>query len=111
MITVVDETQGCISVSVKVETKGSINTTPFGLNSYYEVISPKSYLEANIINNNSNINLHNIRYNSQIDIENKNDIQVSCGLVCGVDIGANVLYSSDGVLITIDGEYLIVQRE
>ena len=37
--------------------------------------------------------------------------EVLCGLVCGVDLGLPVLYASDGVLITIDGQYLIVQRE
>ena len=36
---------------------------------------------------------------------------VTIGLVCGVDIGMNVLYASDGALITIDGKYLIVQKE
>ena len=37
--------------------------------------------------------------------------EVLCGLVCGVDLGLPVLYASDGVLITIDGQYLIVQKE
>lgn len=41
----------------------------------------------------------------------KSDTTVVIGLVCGVDIGMNVLYASDDALITIDGKYLIVQKE
>lgn len=41
----------------------------------------------------------------------KSDTTVIVGLVCGVDIGMNVLYASDDALITIDGKYLIVQKQ
>lgn len=41
----------------------------------------------------------------------KSDTTVVIGLVCGVDIGMNVLYALDDALITIDGKYLIVQKE
>ena len=54
-----------------------------------------------------------------VDIENVfptidiscNYINVSCGLVCDSSMGLPVLYASDGVLITINGQYLIVQKE
>ena len=36
---------------------------------------------------------------------------ITIGLVCGIDIGMNVLYASDDALITIDGKYLIVQKQ
>lgn len=40
----------------------------------------------------------------------KYETTINTGLVCGRDIGLPVLYASDGVLITIDGKYLIVRK-
>lgn len=48
--------------------------------------------------------------NANIIIESGQNMSVSFGWVCGVDIGLPVLYASDGALITIDGQYLIVQK-
>lgn len=48
--------------------------------------------------------------NADIHIESKKEISVEFGWVCGTDIGLPVLYASDGALITIDGQYLIVQK-
>ena len=36
--------------------------------------------------------------------------RLTFGLMCGSDIGAAILCGSDGILITIDGKYLIVRR-
>lgn len=36
---------------------------------------------------------------------------ITIGLVCGVGIGAVMLCGSDGALVTIDGNYLIVRSK
>ena len=102
---------GCASVSIGVKSKGSIKITPFASNSSYEIDLVKSQIKTKIINDNSKVQINNIKHNTKIETKHKNDTQISYGLVCGTDIGANVLYASDGALITIDGEYLIVQKE
>lgn len=38
-----------------------------------------------------------------------NRMEVTIGFVCGTDIGAAILHASDGALITLDGQYLIVE--
>ena len=37
-------------------------------------------------------------------------IHCRMGLVCGTNLGENVLWASDGVLLTVNKEYLIVKR-
>ena len=45
-----------------------------------------------------------------LDTRVMDTMKVSFGFICGTNIGLPVLYASDGVLITIDGEYLMVQK-
>ena len=49
---------------------------------------------------------YNIRVKAKAELKGK----LTLGLVCGSDFGAVLLCGSDGVLITVDGNYLIVRR-
>lgn len=115
------ETQGCVTVQDDIINNGFINThliqsPQIELNikdvTPQDNIIEKGFICVNIINYNQiglNINNVNTYPNIEIDIS-ENTIDVVCGLVCGSSVGLPVLYASDGVLITIEGQYLIVQR-
>ena len=86
------ETQGCVTVQDDIINNGFINTR----------LIQNSQIELNVKDVNTYPNI-------EIDIS-ENTIDVACGLVCGSSVGLPVLYASDGVLITIDGQYLIVRK-
>lgn len=41
---------------------------------------------------------------------NVGGIHCRMGLVCGANLGEGVLWASDGVLLTVNKEYLIIKR-
>lgn len=84
-------TQGCITAGIAPQFDGCIDV---------------------VVVNGGNIHSENVSIPSFVDTcPVKSDTKVTVGLVCGVDIGMNVLYASDDALITIDGKYLIVQKQ
>ena len=116
------ETQGCVTVQDNIINNGFINTyliqdSQIELNvkdvTPQDSIIERGFICINITDYSQiSLNISDINTSPDIKIEDfGNGIDVSCGLVCGPSVGLPVLYASDGVLITINGQYLIVQKE
>lgn len=57
------------------------------------------------------VSLARVKHNARIKTKAQElKAKLTLGLVCGSDFGAVLLCGSDGVLITVDGNYLIVRR-
>lgn len=41
----------------------------------------------------------------------KSNTSIACGLVCGTNLGHEVLLSSDAYLLTLNSKYLIVEKQ
>ena len=57
-----------------------------------------------------NVNTHDKGSHLTLNTRVNDTMNVTFGFICGTNIGLPVLYASDGALITIDGEYLMVQK-
>lgn len=115
------ETQGCITVGDELINDSSFEVQLIPNHSYIEVTiidvgetdtsSESSEVIVKPINDYIDIEIEDLNNtDTTITINPVKETYISCGLVCSPGIGLPVLYASDGVLITIEGQYLIVQR-
>lgn len=105
-------TQGCITVGTASIIDIEVDTSCINDGSSIEVIGNDSGIIICDNTSDAELEVHDALTEADVEAVYCNtDSSITCGLVCGVDIGLPVLYASDGVLITIDGQYLIVQRE
>ena len=105
-------TQGCMTVGTASTIDIEVGISCINDSSFIEVIGSDSGIIICDDTSDVEVSAYNALTESGIETAYcDTDTSVTCGLVCGVDIGLPVLYASDGVLITIDGQYLIVQRE
>lgn len=57
------------------------------------------------------VSLSHVKHNARVKAKAQElKGKLTLGLVCGSDFGAVLLCGSDGVLITVDGNYLIVRK-
>lgn len=105
-------TQGCITVGTASIIDIEVDTSCINDGSSIEVIGSDSGIIICDDTSDAEVSAYNALTEANVDvIYCDTNTSITCGLVCGVDIGLPVLYASDGVLITIDRQYLIVQRE
>ena len=62
------------------------------------------------VKNTGSMNIKEESEHLNMDVNVKPIGRMSMGFICSTDVGMPVLYASDGALITIDGQYLIVRR-
>ena len=114
------ETSGCITISGKLINENSLETNIINNKVIVEIEDYTDPSQDDYYNHYSEVDVKPISYpidiqiddissSIEIDISHVSSTSISCGIVCGAGIGLPVLYASDGVLITIDGKFLIVQ--
>ena len=88
---------------IKVHTQSS---KPLGVS----IVSPKSFSVTAGKQKTMDVIASSKKVDLSVNAESVDITRITFGLVCGSDIGATILCGSDGVLITIDGKYLIVRK-
>ena len=106
-------TKGCISVEAK-RIVSDLTVGWVGKNTPISASAIKmNYLAISCVWRNKGLKVDTLMQNpGQVSAVCKNKpLNVTFGIVCSVAQGFAVLYASDGALITIEGNYLIVKDE
>lgn len=104
---------GCISINVsRITSGGKVSFERKNGNPDVDTTCCND-IDVDVLSKNSRINTINLMYPlgkaevSRVD----SNMKVSFGIVCGTYLGYDVLYASDGALITINGKYLMVKKK
>lgn len=105
-------TQGCITVGIAPLIDISVDISNIGTDSSVIISASESGDISYKDSSDSELYISDKVSDTEVTADYCNTgTSLNYGIVCGVDLGLPVLYASDGVLITIDGQYLIVQKE
>lgn len=104
---------GCITVNVnRVDVKGNVSFDREGGSADIDCICCND-INVDVSNKNSNMSALALMHPTGKAEASRvsGNISVSFGIVCSTYLGYDILYASDGALITINGKYLMVKKK